>query len=92
MQQYTYSKIHFIPLALAPTPFRPDIVVYNSATLSVAFLELTCPLDSDHNILSARSRKQNKSEYLQLLADLDCLQMSNHYETLEISVLGHCLP
>ena len=47
-----------IPSALVSTLFRPDIVVYSSATLSVALLELTCPLDLNHNILSARSRKQ----------------------------------
>jgi len=81
-----------IPSALVSTPFRPDIVVCNSVTLSVALLELTCPLDTDHNILSARSRKQNKTEYLQLLAEFDRLQISNHYETLEISVLGHYQP
>jgi len=78
-----------IPSALVSIPFRPDIVVHNSVTLSVALLELTCLLNTDHNILSARSRKQNKTEYLQLLAEFDLLQISNHYETLEISVLGH---
>ena len=78
-----------IPSALVSTPFRPDIVVYNSATSSVALLELTCPLDSEHHILSARSRKQSKPDYLQLLAEFDRLQISNYYETMEISVLGH---
>ena len=46
---------------------RPGIVVYNSETSSVALLELTCPLDSEHHIEAARSRKQNKTEYLQNL-------------------------
>ena len=45
-----------------------------------------------HHIMSARSRKQNKPDYLQLLAELDRLQISNYYETLEISVLGHYHP
>jgi len=28
-------------------------------------------------------------EYQQLLVDLDCLNIANYYETLEICVLGH---
>ena len=74
------------------TPYRPDIVVYNSGKPSVALLELTCPLDSEHNIQSARSRKQNKIEYHRLLAEFDHLKIPNYYETIEISVLGHYLP
>ena len=31
------------------------------AVISIALLELTCPLDSVHNIQSARSRKQNNN-------------------------------
>ena len=38
------------------------------------------------------SRKQNKTDYLQLLAELDHLQISPFYETVEISVLGHYHP
>jgi len=38
---------------------------------------------------SARDRKQNKVEYLQLLAEFDCLTIANYYETIEITVLGH---
>ena len=81
-----------IPSTLLITPYRPDIVVYNSDKPSVALLELTCPLDSEHNIHSARSRKQTKAEYHQLLAEFDRLQIPNYYETIEISVLGHYLP
>ena len=44
------------------------------------------------SVLSARSTKQRKSEYLQLLAELDLLQMVNHYETVEISILVHYQP
>ena len=81
-----------IPSTLLITPYRPDIVVYNSSKPCVALLKLTCPLDSEHNIQSARSRKQNKAEYHQLLAEFDHLQIPNYYETIEISVLGHYLP
>ena len=74
------------------TSYRPDIVVFNSQVSSVALLELTCPLDSVHHIQSACSRKQSKVEYLQLLAEFDCLRVPNYYETIEITVLGHYQP
>ena len=69
-----------------------SLYIYNSGKPSVALLELTFPLDSEYNIQSARSRKQNKAEYHQLLAEFDHLQIPNYYETIEISVLGHYLP
>ena len=34
-------------------------------------------------------RKQNKVEYLQLLAEFDQLNISSYYDTIEIAVLGH---
>ena len=40
-------------------------------------------------IVAARDRKQDKVEHLQLLAELDCLNISNYYETIEITVQGH---
>ena len=52
-------------------------------------MELTCPLDSEHHLKEARIRKQNKVEYLQLLAEFDRV---NRYETIEISVLGPISP
>ena len=55
----------------------------------MALLELTCPLDSEHHLEAVRSCKQGKLEYQQLLAELDRLDFSNYYETLEVSVLGH---
>ena len=81
-----------IPSAKMVTPYRPDVVIHNTATSLIALLGLTCPLDSSHHLQSARSRKQCKLEYLQLLAELDCLNISNVYETLEVSVLGHYYP
>jgi len=50
--------------------------------------ELTCPLDSQQHIESAHCQKP---EYLQLLAKLDRLNISNFYSTVEVSVLGHYL-
>jgi len=81
-----------IPTSILITPYRPDIVVYNSQVHCVAMLELTCPLDSVHHLESARNRKQSKAEYLQLLAEFDRLNIKSHYETIEISALGHYQP
>ena len=78
-----FQQVFFI------TPYRPDIVIYNPQSSSISLLELTCPLDSIHHIQSARSRKQNKTDYLQLLAEFDLLNIANYYETIEITVLGH---
>ena len=90
--QASVSPPATIPPEVMLTSYRPDFVFYNNATQSIALLELTCPLDSVHLLESARSRKQNKLEYQQLLADLDRLNITNYYETLEISVLGHYHP
>lgn len=78
-----------IPTTIMVTAYRPDIVVFNTDTSAVALLELTCPLDSSHHLEAARSRKQSKVEYHQILAELDRLEYPNYYETLEVSVLGH---
>ena len=76
-------------MSLLITSYRPDIVIYNSQSSSITLLELTCPLDSIHHIQSARNRKQSKTEYLQLLAEFDRLNIANYYDTIEITVLGH---
>ena len=78
-----------IPTDHIITSYRPDIVIYNSQCPSISILELTCRLDSAQHIQAARSRKQNKAEYLQLLAEFDCLNIPNYYDTIEITVLGH---
>ena len=64
-------------------------MIFNSQFPSITLLELTCPLDSAEHIQTAQKRKQNKVEYLQLLAEFDCLNIPNYYETIEITVLGH---
>ena len=62
---------------------------YNSQRPSITLLELTCPLDSAQHIQAARDRKQNKAEYLQLLAEFDRLNIPHYYDTIEITVLDH---
>ena len=90
--QASVSPPATIPPEVMLTYYRPDLVFFNTATKSIALLELTCPSDSIHHLESARSRKQNKLEYQELLADLDRLNITNYYKTLEISVLGHYHP
>ena len=79
--QASVSPPATIPPDVMVTSYRPDLVFYNTATNSIALLELTCPLDSEHHPQSARLCKQNKVEYQQLLAELDRLNVSNYYET-----------
>jgi len=67
-------------------------VLYNSQSPSITQLEIICPLDSAQLIQAAQDRKQNKIEYLQLLAEFDHLNIPNYYKTIEISVLGHYQP
>ena len=35
------------------------------------------------------ARKQNKAEYLQLLAEFNHLTIANYYDSIEITALGH---
>ena len=81
-----------IPASILITPYHPDIFVYKSQVHRVAMLELTYPLDSVHHLESACNRKQSKVEYLQLLAEFNRLNIKSHYETVEISALGHYQP
>ena len=81
-----------IPSNILVTSYCPDIVLFNTKCHSICLLELTCPLDSPQHIQAARDRKQSKVEYLQLLAEFDRLKISNYYDTIEISVLGHYQP
>jgi len=47
---------------------------------------------SVHHLESVRNSKQSKVEYLQILAELDRLNITNYYETTEISSLAHYQP
>ena len=59
-----------VPPDLLITSYMPDIVAHNSEASTVALLELICLLDSENHLQAARSRKQSKVKYLQLLAEL----------------------
>ena len=85
----SHLHLRFHALNVIVTPFRPDIIIHNTIISSKLLFKLTCPLDSAHHLEQARYRKQNKVEYHQILSQLDQLNVTNFYETLEISVLGH---
>ena len=70
------------------TTYCPDIVIYNEICNTMASLELTCPLDSTHLLEFTRDQKQ---EYHQVLSEFDRLGVPCHYDTIELSVLGHYL-
>jgi len=80
-----------IPPSLLSTPYRPDIVIHNDRTNSVALLELTCLLDSMDHLESARDCKWGKQEYQQILSEFNRLGVPCFYDTIEMSVLGHYL-
>jgi len=55
-------------------------------------LEFTFLLDSTDHLEAARDHKQGKMEYLEIMSKFQCLGVDSHYDTLELSVLGHYLP
>ena len=87
------NKIPWENPFLLITPYWPDIVIYNGINNFVVLIELTCNLDSIHNIESARDHKQGKKEYQQILIIWEfsvlhynwnkCLR---HYPSLSFSV------
>jgi len=79
--QASVSPLATLPPEVMLTSYRPDLVFHNTATKSIALLELIL-LWIPCTIL----------EYQQLLADLDRLNITNYYETHEISFLGHHHP
>ena len=79
-----------IPPYLLTTPYQPDIVLYNEGNNSIVLLELTCPLYSVEHLNSARDRKQGKREYQELQSEFNRLGLPCFYDTIELSILGHC--
>ena len=78
--------------SLLITSYRPDVVIHNRRSNSIAILELTCPLDSVCHLDAARDRKLGKEDYQLLLLELDRLDIVSFYDIIEVSVLGHYLP
>ena len=78
-----------IPSTVLFTPYRPDVVIYSKQSSFIGIIKLSCPLDSIQHIESACNRKLVKPEYMQLMVELDRLNVSHCYRTVEVSVLGH---
>ena len=79
-----------VPVSTLVTSARPDMVLIRG--LEIILIELTVPYDSRENLNSVRSRKLNKSSYLELVSDLEAKGYSATLITGEISLLGHSLP
>ena len=58
-----------IPADISTTTSRPDLVLITGP--EITFLELTVPFNSPEALAAARSRKSLKSNYLQLVTDLE---------------------
>ena len=76
-----------IPNNISTTTSRPDLVLISRPEITL--LELTVPSNSLKALAAAKSRKSLKSNYLQLMTDLEGDGWSVSYFTLEIGSLGH---
>ena len=80
------DKSKIFPPAICPSPLRPDIVIWSTATHSVILIELTCP--SEENISQAKARK--KLRYVDLLKQIEHSGWIVNLFTIEAGVRG-CL-
>ena len=85
----TVPRLRLLLIYVLITSYRPDLVIYNKESNSIFMLKLTCPLDSSCHLEAARDRKQGKTE---TVSEFQCVGVTFSYDTLELSVLGHCLP
>ena len=79
-----------IPTDILPTPFRPDLVL--RCVSEIRLLELTICSNTIEGFSNARSRKQSKQEYAELVGDLESKGYSVTYDTIEVGSLGHYTP
>ena len=70
-----------IPPSLIITSYCPDLVIYNQEINSLVMLELTCLFDPTGHLEAARDRKQGKTEYLEIVSELQRLGVDSLYET-----------
>ena len=78
-----------IPPHTLSSSLRPDMVTVWTEEKKIHLLELTVPTNSPTGISQARSRKQNKPDYLFLVSDLGGMGWSTQYDTVEIGSIGH---
>jgi len=55
---------------------------------TVSLLESTCPFNSRADLSAARERKQEKPEYQQIVAELDCLGLCVTTTPLKLGALA----
>ena len=51
--RFNESPQEIIPSTVLITPYRPDLILYNSHSSLMGIIELTCPLDSRQHLESA---------------------------------------
>ena len=77
-----------IPPNILSTAMRLDIVIIDLSK-NVWMVELTVPTNTLTGLSQARTRKQNKPEYSNLVTDFESLGWKVNYNTVEIGSLGH---
>ena len=82
--------IQSIPLEVAVTTSRPDLVIIRDSQLHM--LELTICGNTFDALAAAHTRKAHNQEYLHLLADTRRNGWVAKYTTIEIGALGHHNP
>ena len=86
--QASVSPPSTIPPHITSTLSRPDLVVVS--TDSIALLELSVVTNTEHHLLAARNRKEDR--YGSLLTDLQQARFSVNLVTIEVGCLGHFMP
>ena len=86
--QASVSPPSTIPPHITSTLSTPDLVVVS--TDSIALLELSVVTNTEHHLLAARNRKEDR--YGSLLTDLQQTGFSVNLVTIEVGCLGHFMP
>ena len=86
--QASVSPPRNIPPHITSALSRPDLVVVS--TDSITLLELSVVINTEHHLLSARYRKEDR--YGSLLIDLQQAGFSGNIVTNEVGCLGHFMP
>ena len=86
--QASVSPPSTIPPHITSTLSRPDLVVVS--TDSITLLELSVVTNTEHYLLAARNRKEDR--YGSLLTDLQQAGFSVNLVTIEFGCLGHFMP
>ena len=86
--QASVSPPSTIPPNITSTLSRPDLVVVS--TDFIALIELSVVTNTEHHLLAARNRKEDR--YGSLLTDLQQAGFSVNLVTIEVGCLGYFMP